>query len=86
MWLDLESERFVLRLVRPLGWIAPTRLRYEEVAEAQLRMGSGTPSIRLRLTDPSRGLIRVITPNDGVIRLAERLDERGVRVQGLDDR
>jgi hypothetical protein len=85
MWLDFEPERFVLHLLRPLGWIAPTRLRYEEVAEALLRM-EVAPSIRLRLTDPSRGLIRVIAPNDGAIRLAERLKERGVRVRGLDDR
>src|SRR5437588_2753515 len=37
MRLKLEPEIFVLRLVRPLHWIAPTRLRYEEVAEAQVQ-------------------------------------------------
>jgi len=78
MRLELEPEIFVLRLVRPLHWIAPTRLRYEEVAEAELLMGA--LRIRLRLTDPSRGQIFVSTLNDGVVKLAERLEKHGVRV------
>ena len=79
MRLELEPEIFVLRLVRPLHWVAPTRLRYEEIADAQLDTGSA-PRIHLRLADPSPGDIFVTTPNDGVIRLAQRLEEHGVRV------
>jgi hypothetical protein len=79
MRLELEPEIFVLRLVRPLHWIAPTRLRYAEVAEAQVQT-AWVPWIRLRLGDPSRGDIVVTTRNDGVIKLAERLEEHGVRV------
>ena len=79
MRLELEPEIFVLCLLRPLHWIAPTRLRYEEVAEAQVHT-EWAPWIRLHLADPSRGDIVVTTPNDGVIKLAERLEEHGVHV------
>jgi hypothetical protein len=82
MRLDLEQEEFVFRQVRAQRWAGrPKRLRYEDVAEAQLHT-EWVPWIRLHLADPSRGDIFVHTRNDGVIKLAERLEQHDVRVDG----
>jgi hypothetical protein len=79
--LYLEEDAFALRLWRVfLPWGYPDRIRYETVAEAGLRT-EFPPHIRIRLTDPSKGVIWITTRNEGAIELANRLEQRGVLVR-----
>ena len=78
MRLDLEPDIFVLRPLGFLRWFRrPIQTRYEAVAEASLRT-EFPPNIRLHLTNVSEGTIWITTPNEGVLKLADRLEERGV--------
>jgi hypothetical protein len=79
--LCLEEDTFDLRLWRVFPpWGYPGRIRYEAVAEAGLR-SEFPPHIRIRLTDPSKGVIWITTPNEGAVKLADRLEQRGVLVR-----
>ena len=78
--LHLEEEAFVLGLWRFFpSWGLPSRIRYNAIAEAGLRTAF-PPRIRIRLNDPGKGLIRITTLDDGAVKLAGRLEQRGVRV------
>jgi hypothetical protein len=39
------------------------------------------PHIRIRLIDPSSGVIWITTPNEGALKLADRLEQLGVAVR-----
>jgi hypothetical protein len=78
--LHLEDEAFVLGLWRFFpSWGLPTRIRYDAIAEAALRPAF-PPRIRIRLDDPGKGLIRITTLDDGAVKLADRLEQQGLRV------
>jgi hypothetical protein len=62
-----------------MAW-GPSRIRYEAVAEASFR-SKFPPHIRIRLADPSKGVISITTPNEGALKLADRLEQRGVRIR-----
>jgi hypothetical protein len=79
--LELETDSFVLRPPRFLRWSGRgKRLRYQEVAEAWID-SKFPPSIRLRLTDLSQGTLEITTPNEGVLKLADRLQKHGVSLR-----
>jgi hypothetical protein len=78
--LHLEEEAFVLGLWRFFpNWGLPSRIPYNAIAEAGIRTAF-PPRIRIRLNDPSRGLIRITTLDDGAVKLAGRLEQQGVHV------
>jgi hypothetical protein len=82
--LVLEEDAFVFGF-RPffLAWGRPSRVRYEAVSAAGFR-GAFPPHIWIRLADPSKGVIWITTPNEGVVKLADRLEQRGVPVRNED--
>jgi hypothetical protein len=80
MHLELGPDAFVLRPVRFLRFLRkPLRLQYEAVTDAAVR-SKFPPYIRLHLADPSEGVLKITTPNEGALALADRLDAFGVRV------
>jgi hypothetical protein len=79
--LCLEEDAFVLKLWRFLPpWGFPSRIRYNTVAKASVR-SEFPPHIRIRLIDPSSGVIWITTPNEGALKLADRLEQLGVAVR-----
>jgi hypothetical protein len=78
MRLELGPETFVLRPVRVLSWMRkPLQIRYDAVEEADTYWSR----TRLRLADANEGIIGIATPNEGVLRLADRLKAVGVPVR-----
>ena len=79
MRLDLEPDAFVLRPLVLLRWMRrPARRGYDDVVEARLRTRRRYSRIYLRLADDSEGILSITTLNEGVVQLAQRLEERRI--------